>query len=100
MSRGAIKLLKQGAILVSSADDILESLNIKNQISTPIKSGSKILKLNKDEKKVFEALQKEEMTIDELARATKIPISDISTILSGLELSGVIKNESGKFILV
>ncbi|OGH12825.1 MAG: DNA protecting protein DprA [Candidatus Levybacteria bacterium RIFCSPHIGHO2_01_FULL_40_10] len=100
MSKGALKLLKQGAKLAQSAQDILDELNIKN---TQSKSGDRkkmdLPNLTKDEKKVFDVLNKEEMTMDELVRATKIPISKLSTLLSEMELEGILIGSRGKFTI-
>ncbi len=103
MSRGSLKLLKQGAVLVSSAEDILEKLKVKNQSAswrTKVKNAtqnSKFLNLNKEEQKIIECLENEEMTIDEIARETKIPISKLSIFLSEMELKGMVASNSGKW---
>ncbi len=99
-SRGALKLLKQGAVLVQNAQDILNSLNLKSQISNSEQIDKiKSLKLTKEERKVLDALEGEEKTIDELIRETKIPISQLSVILSGMELAGIISSSNGKFTI-
>ena len=96
MSKGSLNLLKQGAILVSSAEDILKELNIKNKILN-IKDTYKKSNINKTEQKIIECLESEERTIDEISNLTKIPIAKLSIILSEMELKGIVKNLSGKF---
>lgn len=36
------------------------------------------------------------MTIDEIAKATKFPISKLFSSISNLELKGIVKNRGGK----
>jgi DNA processing protein len=96
MSQGTLKLLKQGAVLVSCADDVLKELNIKNKIVN-IKNTYEILNISKLERKVLGVLRNEERGIDEITKLTKIPVARLSTILSEMELSGLVKNSGGKF---
>ena len=96
MSRGTLKLLKQGAVLVSSVDDILTELNIKNKIVN-IKNTYQISNISKVEQRILEVLENEDRTIDEISKLTKIPITKLSMILSEMEIKGIIKNTGGKF---
>ena len=106
MSDGTSKLLKEGAVLVSSAEDILESLNIKNIPTNFIRAGSRMktiigtfkkFKISREERKILGAIEYEGLTIDEISRMTKIPIGKLSIILSEMELKGLVKNSGGKF---
>lgn len=99
MSRGTLKLLKQRAILVSSADDILASLNVKSQNSKR-KTTTQNLKLSKLEQEILTVLEDEEKAIDEISKSTNIKIGKLSTILSEMEIKGVIRNSGGKFSII
>lgn len=95
MSQGTLKLIKEGAQVVSDASDILKSIGKKEQIGTSINMNS----FSKDEQKVAKALQKEEVGIDELSKLTGINISSLVILLSGLELKGVIRQGGGKYAI-
>lgn len=99
MSRGALKLLKEGATLVSSGEDIINELNIKLKTKN-LKNKMKNLKLNKDEKAVCDALENEELRIDQICRITKLSINKLLSVTSELEIRGIIKNDGGKMFLV
>lgn len=99
MSRGSLKLLKEGAVLVSSGEDILQELSIKNYELRNNSKKPKGLKLNKDEKKVYEALENESLTIDQIGRLTKISVGKLMVVLTDLELSGIVIQQNGKWEL-
>jgi DNA processing protein len=106
MSDGNMELLKKGArstgseqaILVTNAEDILEEFKIQN---AKVKNTSlKLKNLTKEEKKIVSLLQNEEMTIDEVSKKIKIPVSKLFISISSLELSGIVKNNGGKISFV
>ena len=100
MSKGSLKLLKQGATMVSSTQDILDTLNIKSHnasLARPRLAKLNGLKLSKSEQKILEVLKNEERTIDEISKLTDIQMSRLSTTLSEMELEGLVRNLGGKF---
>lgn len=96
-SRGSLKLIKEGGILVQSAGDILEGLNIEKQIQNTKKQIIQGLKLSRNERIVLKLLQGESLDIDEISKKTKIKIVNLNIILSDLEMRGILKNQGGKF---
>ncbi len=94
VSKGTAKLLREGASLVTSADDILEFFGKKGlfQTKAEFKHGG-----NSIEQKILEALQREPLEIDLLARMLGVSASAIGTTLSLLELQGIIKQGGGKY---
>lgn len=98
MSKGALKLLKQGAKLVSTGEDILEALQIKTQRSD-FKTKVKTLKLSAPEKKIVELLESEPLPLDFLSKQTKIPMVKLMVTVSSLEMRGILKAESGEISL-
>ena len=99
LSFGPIKLLKNGAKMVTEVGDILEEFNIKYQISK-VKDTKQILNSNltNDEKKILELLENEGLFFDDLVRKSNILPSNIGGILSIMELKGYIKQDGfGKY---
>ena len=100
MAQGSLKLLKQGATLVSNADDILNKFEIrKSKFETNINSQIKKLKLSKEERTIVSLIESEGLTIDEIAKKTGMPISKIFISISNLEMSGIVKNRGGNISL-
>lgn len=100
MSDGTSKLIKDGAVLVQSAEDIMTSLNIKNLGQKPMglwPKKFKNLKLTKQEKTILKLLENESLTIDELAGKVRLPIVKLNILLSDLEMRHIIRSDHGKW---
>jgi len=103
-SKGPHWLIKQGAKLTESIDDVLEEL--KHVISVrPVSSVNSVEKpdysnLSDDEKQVIGLLSKEPRHIDELSRLSGLEISKIATPLLSLELKRLIKPLPGKYFIL
>lgn len=95
LSQGPMKLLKQGAKMVTDVEDVLEELKLSNQ---PINQSTnqlveeKIKNLTKEEKKILELLQHENLHFDEIVRKSKLSSSQLATFLTLLEMKLVVKN--------
>jgi len=94
VSKGTTKLLKEGATLVGSPDDILEYYGKKRASG---QSSGRASGKNDLEQKILDALQKEPFEVDLLARTLGMSASTLGTTLSLLELQGIIKQEGGKY---
>lgn len=92
-TEGIYKLLKNGATLVTCANDILEALNWEIKPARQLKMD--LSGLSEDEKKVADALEVEEKSFDEIINLTKINTDDLLMILTTLELKGIIKQSAG-----
>lgn len=88
-SVGANNLLKDGAVPVTSSEDILDVLGIdKAQQAIDISD------LSEDEQNVFELLR-EPMPRDELIRQLAMPIHKANILLSTMELKGLVTERFG-----
>lgn len=87
-------LIKQGAKMVTSIEDIFEELNVK---IVPKKKEEIEKQLNETEKTIFRILQEKPLLIDEIINRTSFTTALILNTLSLLELKGIIeKNIEGK----
>ena len=100
-SVGTNQLIKEGAKLVESFEDILEELKrvikIREITENPARQARRqepsgaALSIGPDEKAVFDILNDEPMPIDEISQNLKLSPADISKILLGLELKRLVK---------
>ena len=88
-SIGTNRLIKMGAIPVVSADDVLEAYGIEVE--------SKNLQFNFSplEEKVLSALN-EPMQKDDLIRKLGMPASEVNSIITMLQINGVLKESGGE----
>jgi DNA processing protein len=101
LSRGPYSLLKNGGKLVASATEIVEELKIpKTPSFAKASEGQAKFNGTKDEIKILQILENEPLNFDEIARRTDINPSKIGTILSMMEIKGLIKNSAGLFSLI
>ncbi len=87
-TEGIYKLLKNGATLVTSAEDILNALNWEIK-KVPVQKELSLLSEN--EKIILNALEIEEKGVDELISTTGMSVENLLTDLTTMELKGIIK---------
>lgn len=92
-TEGIYKLLKNGATLVTCADDVLEALGWEVKIEQ--QSLFNLPELSEDEKCIYDALEIEDKCVDELHAFTKLSIDNLLMYLTTLELKGIIKQVDG-----
>ena len=92
-TEGIYKLLKNGATLVTQAQDILEALNWEIKPAEQLKIN--LEGLSSTEEKILNAIEVEEKNADEIALETKIDIDELLTTLTTMELKGIIKQVTG-----
>ena len=103
VSQGVTQLLKEGATVVSGANDILEYYDIfrSSPKSDLGKTKSDLGKIEGAlEQKIVKELKKEAMEIDILARRLEIPAAQLGAAISMLQLEGHITKEQGKLHVV
>jgi DNA processing protein len=99
-SAGAHELLKSGAHILTSADDVFSVLpELKNDYIAPRKPV--VEDLTEGEKRILERLSSSPIQLDTLVRECRLTIGDAASFLLSLELRGLVKQLSGKrFIAV
>lgn len=95
MSAAPNILLKQGAKVVTTVEDIFQEMNLQ---IFPKRQQEILADLDDEEKKIMELLQREPYLSDQLVAETKLSINLILRKLSQLELKGKVeKNNEGKY---
>lgn len=102
-ARGCHRLIKQGAKLVESADDILEELApllrdlLKSQPPSESVTKSSKPPLDKDHADLLKAMGHDAVTVDQLVDRCGLSAREVSSMLLILELEGRIQSEAGGF---
>jgi len=100
-SVGTNRLIRQGAVPITKSEDILDALNIatpENESPEARQASLDLIysELSPNEKKIVEILSVETTSRDELSRATQIKISELNTLITLMEIKGLIKEIGGK----
>lgn len=96
LSRGCNQLIRQGAGIVTSPDDILEYFQIKQEkmLRLPKKNENA---LAKKEKIVYSCLDLQPRFIDQVVEMSGLPLGECMTILLELELKGYVVQPTGHY---
>jgi DNA processing protein len=103
-SKGCHDLIKKGAKLCESAEDILSEFEYlfpaTNRPPTPADTGVlPALELSTNEQQVYDCLDHQELNIDEVIRKTGLPSSAVSVALLSLEMKRLAKQLPGKLFV-
>ena len=102
-SRGCHQLIRDGAKLVETADDVLEELGPLVE-ATPGDDGRVLhhpaeLSLNELEQKVLSAIGSEATSIDQIVADTQLPVPQVLSTLSVLEMRHLVRRLSGSTVV-
>jgi DNA processing protein len=93
-SQGPNNLIKMGAKLVTSAEDILEDLNLKSlpeELQT-----QELFSPNPTEQTILTCLSKTPTFINDIIKLSKLSPSEVASTLTFLEMKGKIRNLGGQ----
>jgi DNA processing protein len=102
MSRGCNQLIRDGAILIQDAEEIIEHLGpLVEQVE--LNDGSKVhhpaeLQLNEIEQQVLACIETIPIDIDAVFAKSGLPIPRVLSTLSVLEMKGLIKRPTGRTV--
>ncbi len=91
LSRGPNNLIREGAVPVTGAGDVLQLLGMEEQPP----AAARPAELSRQERQLLAALDGDTLTPDQLAAATGIPPAEIPALLLSLELEGLVRLEPG-----
>lgn len=92
-SKGALRLIKDGAKMVTDVNDILEEYG---QLSLFEEEALPPVDLSPEEKAILDALGSEPMLVDELSLRLKCEVSAVTATLSVLEINGLVNSLPGR----
>lgn len=96
-TEGIYKLIKNGAAVITRAQDILDTLNWKVEFSELTKDSlTNLSDLTDEEKEIFEIIATEAKTLDTIATQTETDYETLMVTLTTLELKGYIKQTDGE----
>jgi DNA processing protein len=95
-TEGTYKLIKEGAAVVTKAEDIFNQLNW--ELKTDFNAGNKNIEPGflGNEQKIYRLLDLEPKSFDTILKETNISIDELMMALTSLELEGVIKQLPGQ----
>ncbi len=96
-SRGCHKLLKEGAKLVETVEDILEEVSLPLLGMKDHQPVQEQLALNEEEITLLDMIQYEPVALEKIAGMLDIPLAKINAVLLEMELKGIVKQLPGKY---
>ncbi len=98
---GSNRLIQQGAKLVMDASDVLEDLEILLPEAKPSRetAARPLPPLSDEERRVYEAIDATETSIDDIAARSELPSAAVSSTLLQLELKRLVKQLPGKYFV-
>jgi DNA processing protein len=101
-STGTHLLIKQGAKLVENADDILQELGLNFPYSKKGGRSKEITlpPMEEDEKRIYDILCYYPLHIDHITKHSNMDSAKVASLLTSLELKGIIKQLPGKMFVL
>lgn len=101
-SRGCNQLIRDGAKLVQTVDDILEELGpmrspVQTESGLEVRNGSE-LTLNEVERKVLDAIDPTSTLVDQVIAKSGLPAQRVIAVISVLEMRRLVRRLSGQYV--
>lgn len=100
-AQGSNRLIQQGAKLVMDASDLLDDLQVLLPETKPSPEAAvrALPLLTSAERRVYDAIETTETSIDDIAARSELPSGTVSSTLLGLELKRLVKQLPGKYFV-
>ncbi len=100
LSRGCHTLIKQGATLVESVDDICVEFEGFAAKTPPVGDRAKIIEpeISEEEQRILDQVEYEPISLEAIASSTGLAVNHLLSGLMSLEMSGYIYNENGQYV--
>ena len=101
--QGCLRLIRDGAKMVQTIEDVLEELGplytLQQDLFTPAPGAERApADVPGELQQVLELVGLELITVDELVRCSRLPIAQVLSDLSALELAGLVARSAGGYI--
>ena len=96
---GNHNLIRQGATLLTSAEDIMEDFRFSFEKSAPNDHPKQMAHLNKQEILLLNQLSYHESSMESLIEQSSLPFSEVLSLLSSLEIKGLAKQLPGQLFV-
>lgn len=90
LSVGPHNLIKQGAKLVNSVEDILEEIQLESRVKQ--QSAREIIAESPEEEKIIKVLGNDELHVDKIVQRSDLQTSVVTATLTMMEMKGKVKN--------
>lgn len=98
-SKGSNILVQQGARVLLNVQDVLETMNLA--MVNEHREARQVLPSDKKEAALYKVLSDEPHHVDEIHKAVKLPIDEVSSTLALMELKGLVRHVGGmKYVAV
>jgi len=94
VSRGTNQLIKEGGAIATNAQDVLDAFGVYEK--SPQRENA-FIQLSFDEKQVLDTIGNKEVHFDGLIEEIGLPVHKLSTLLTNMEMSGLIKKLAGNY---
>ncbi len=97
VSKGCHKLIKQGAYLLETVDDVIEILGLDLKVpraGQSSRSGPGV-EITSEEQEILNCLGWQPKQVDQILQAVNFDVSKVSTLLTILELKGLVRQDFG-----
>lgn len=101
VSKGCHQLIREGATLVETAEDIIAQLGgMLSFVADSANAPRQQVELDDDEASVLAELGFDPVDLDTLVSRSGLSIADLTSILTSLELKNVVENRAGLYVRV